>query len=383
MLEQALLLSSLSEAQDQASLDRRLAKGKHRAVEIEEDEDVEDPREKAALAEALRLSLIDSSDRRRSWAARTDLSEHVPKSYGHQRRRSFFVSNPDLASVNKSAAKPLDGANIESSRLTSTIDYIAPARCDYAPPFLLSAPPEQRNAQHSGAATEHVHEYTSSNDIERAQDGSVPSEGADPFDDVFAADDTLSIGETTTATPPDCPLLQTPNESRGLVDKPAPSSPVSFSEAESPGLSSTSDETSITSCEPEHSSGPLYGGFVDSTSVNALADETIVAGVKFGFVSGETRHMHAPLDYSGTFPDVAQLSRIGGLEGTDKEFECFAVEAPSWKTLLTYLMWYVLQLCETAVAKKSWQAWSFANRSSAVRSVARKDWCRTDVRGRC
>ena len=110
-----------------------------------------------------------------------------------------------------------------------------------------------------------------------------------------------------------------------------------------PNRSTISLSPSTTSFDDRRSS-PLWGGLVDTSSANAIADETVLSGVKFGFVPVARRAQHPPLEHQGAFPDVAQLSRMGGPEGDSQEYTSFAVEAGSWKTLLTYLMWCVLFL---------------------------------------
>lgn len=117
-----------------------------------------------------------------------------------------------------------------------------------------------------------------------------------------------------------------------------------------PNRSSTSLSPSTTSFEDRRSS-PLWGGLVDTSSANAIADETVLSGVKFGFVPVARRAQHPPLEHQGAFPDVAQLSRMGGSEGDSQEYTSFAVEASSWKTLLTYLMWCVPLSCFDVVVE--------------------------------
>ena len=98
-------------------------------------------------------------------------------------------------------------------------------------------------------------------------------------------------------------------------------------------------------------STPSSGGLVDSCSVNAFADAIVLAGVRFDFVPpispasviassmGRARSTHAPLDFEGPFPDMAQLSRFE--DGSKKGYRTFAIEAVTFSDLLTYLMWSV------------------------------------------
>lgn len=95
---------------------------------------------------------------------------------------------------------------------------------------------------------------------------------------------------------------------------------------------------------PLRQASPLYGGLVDNTSTNALADLSITTGIKFGFVKPAPLSIHPVLEHEGAFPDVAQMSRRGGEEGNSMEYGSFALEASGWRQLLSYLMWYVLSL---------------------------------------
>ena len=95
---------------------------------------------------------------------------------------------------------------------------------------------------------------------------------------------------------------------------------------------------------PDLRSSPLFGGLVDSSSTNAIADDFVLHSVRFGFVPPGAGAQRTVLEHEGAFPDVAQLSRVGGPEGDSDEFECFAVEARGWEGLLKYLMWCVFVL---------------------------------------
>ncbi|KAL8281528.1 hypothetical protein RQP46_006212 [Phenoliferia psychrophenolica] len=92
-------------------------------------------------------------------------------------------------------------------------------------------------------------------------------------------------------------------------------------------------------------SSPLFGGLVASSSNNAIADDFILLDVRFGFLPSSfgatNRATNATiLEHEGAFPDVAQLSRLGGPEGDSLEYQSFAVEAGGWGGLLKYLMWH-------------------------------------------
>ncbi|KAI5479704.1 hypothetical protein MNV49_002963 [Pseudohyphozyma bogoriensis] len=115
-------------------------------------------------------------------------------------------------------------------------------------------------------------------------------------------------------------------------------------------LSPATSSSSLLSASPSPSTidrraSPLFGGLVDVSSANAVAGELVTKGVTFGFVpatggsAGSIRE-RKPLEHGGAFPDVAQLSRLGGPEGDSQEYSSFAVEAQSWQSLLTYLMWH-------------------------------------------
>lgn len=106
----------------------------------------------------------------------------------------------------------------------------------------------------------------------------------------------------------------------------------------SPSPSITTFGTSPSSQSIASALTPSFGGFVSTAASNALADEHVLAGVKWGFVEEARKAMHPPLDHEGDFPRAAQLSRVGE-DGGDGEFGCFAVEARSWNGLLVYLMW--------------------------------------------
>ncbi|KAM0754617.1 hypothetical protein T439DRAFT_352620 [Meredithblackwellia eburnea MCA 4105] len=118
-----------------------------------------------------------------------------------------------------------------------------------------------------------------------------------------------------------------------LVASP-PSSPHGHLLSPPPLMHHSSSSTSSTSLR----SSPLFGGLVDSASTNAIADDSILDGVRFGFLPANSGR--PILEHEGTFPDVAQLSRVGGPEGDSDEFRTFAVEAVGWQGLLSYLMWH-------------------------------------------
>lgn len=138
------------------------------------------------------------------------------------------------------------------------------------------------------------------------------------------------ISPTGTITSLDSALQQQQQQSRSSLSP-------------SPSPSTTSFATSHSTVSLASALTPSYGGFVSTaTGSNALADEHVLAGVKWGFVEEARKAMHPPLEHEGDFPRAAQLSRVsaegGGGEG---EFGCFAVEARSWAGLLVYLMWCV------------------------------------------
>ena len=64
---------------------------------------------------------------------------------------------------------------------------------------------------------------------------------------------------------------------------------------------------------------------------------------------GETTRTATILEHEGAFPDVAQLSKVGGPEGDSEEYVAFAVEAAGWESLLKYLMWCVFPTCFSKV----------------------------------
>ncbi|ORY80743.1 hypothetical protein BCR35DRAFT_304315 [Leucosporidium creatinivorum] len=117
----------------------------------------------------------------------------------------------------------------------------------------------------------------------------------------------------------------------------------------SPSPSTATFATSHSSQSIASALTPSFGGFVSTAATNALADEHVLAGVKWGFVEEARKAMHPPLEHEGDFPRAAQLSRVGE-GGGDGEFGCFAVEARSWDGLLVYLMWHGNSRLEAAPA---------------------------------
>lgn len=162
------------------------------------------------------------------------------------------------------------------------------------------------------------------------------AEEQDPFDDSFAAVVTESeprdLWEVTHPSPRPDPIQSSSAISRPPTHLRIPSSI----------NSSVEDLTSGTSSGINSRGSPLFGGLVNFSSTNALADEEVLKGIRFGFVPFERRSMHPPLESEGVFPDVCQLSGMvpGGTGGGGGAvFRCFAVEAGGWQSLLTYLMW--------------------------------------------
>lgn len=148
----------------------------------------------------------------------------------------------------------------------------------------------------------------------------------DPFADEFAAADYIS----TDFEPDDD---QDPYPSSSASASPGPSTSLHLALPLPPSSFTALRQAS-----------PLYGGLVDNTSTNALADLSITTGIKFGFVKPAPLSIHPVLEHEGAFPDVAQMSRRGGEEGNSREYESFAFEASGWRPLLSYLMWSVLLL---------------------------------------
>lgn len=98
------------------------------------------------------------------------------------------------------------------------------------------------------------------------------------------------------------------------------------------------------SSSSSYSSQPSHGGFVDFSNNAAIADDSVLANVKFGFVKRKNvRGGREELELEGPFPDVAQLSRMDGEGRASEEFASLAFEAASWQPLLTFLMWLVFR----------------------------------------
>lgn len=97
---------------------------------------------------------------------------------------------------------------------------------------------------------------------------------------------------------------------------------------------STSQLSPSPSQTASRGNSPLFGGLVESSSLNADPDDIVLQGIKFGFLPFSRASKHPPIELEGCFPDIAQLSR-----GNEDEFICFAIESYSWEGLLTYLMW--------------------------------------------
>lgn len=144
-------------------------------------------------------------------------------------------------------------------------------------------------------------------------------------------------------TPQQPPALQipaAPNEVT-VVDSGSPSpvtTPTSL--ADTRNLSSTSGLTAHNNASMASlRTSPSFGGYVESTASNALADENVLSGVKWGFVSLARAGLRLPLEHEGDFPRGAQLSRQKDADTGNMDYAAFAVEARSWQSLLVFLMW--------------------------------------------
>ena len=108
--------------------------------------------------------------------------------------------------------------------------------------------------------------------------------------------------------------------------------------------------------EPSYDTDQSGGSFESAASDTDIEENSsrmtetaqdINTNISFGFnpLSSPTQH----LDWQGRFPDVVLLSRYSASTeepeehtGFEKEdYRTFAFEAPTWRELIAYLMWYV------------------------------------------
>lgn len=117
----------------------------------------------------------------------------------------------------------------------------------------------------------------------------------------------------------------------------------------SPSLSAVSNRTTFSSTSSINTADfdqlnhllPSEGGLVETSNLNATPNEEVIRKVRFGFlpVTLAARYLHPPLKQQGSFPDIVVLS--SQMVAGKAPYQCFAVEAKGWKSLLQYLMWYV------------------------------------------
>lgn len=273
----------------------------------------------------------------------------IPPMVSHleSRSSSFHVVNPDLDAddeVPPPAYTIESQANQDSARHSSslTTEYV-----EGAPSISVIPPTSPRSTlsrltttgysttdsdvsfySSNDAAVSNNVMYQSSYPTPSLPDNSImqsDEDAQDPFDENFAATDMTTEYYSDEDIDRNNSLL--PSEEDGQPS-------TSYLDTQFLPVASTSELSPSPSHTASRGNSPLFGGLVESSSLNADPDDIVLQGIKFGFLPFSRATKHPPLEMEGSFPDVAQLSQRKG-----EEYNCFAIESCSWNSLLTYLMW--------------------------------------------